>query len=227
MARPPTMAATATKLCPARFCSPANALRAAACPAASLDAGLDGGRDAGVDGEGCLDPAEGAQEAGAGDRLDQWCAGATGEPLGGDEHEAGLFAAPALYGPAGGVSGRTTLAVAVWLIAWGILHGTWRRRTLEARGVTKRFAGVTALGGLYFILPRITGRPLHSRFLADLQYWLVLIGVTGFGIVLTVVGLIQGQAWYNGETLYRTLPTIQPYYVTRLSLGVQARKRWQ
>jgi cytochrome c oxidase cbb3-type subunit 1/cytochrome c oxidase cbb3-type subunit I/II len=81
------------------------------------------------------------------------------------------------------------------------------------------FAGVTALGGLYFILPRITGRPLHSALLADLQYWLVLIGITGFGIVLTIVGLIQGQAWYNGETLYRTLPEIQPYYVTRLSLG--------
>lgn len=82
------------------------------------------------------------------------------------------------------------------------------------------FAGVTALGGLYFILPRITGRPLFSRFLADLQYWLVLIGITGFAVVLTVVGLIQGQAWYNGETLYRTLPEIQPYYVLRLSLGL-------
>jgi cytochrome c oxidase cbb3-type subunit 1/cytochrome c oxidase cbb3-type subunit I/II len=82
------------------------------------------------------------------------------------------------------------------------------------------FAGVTALGGLYFILPRVTGRPLYSRFLADLQYWLVLIGITGFAIVLTIVGLIQGQAWYNGETLYRTLPTIQPYYVTRAALGL-------
>ena len=82
------------------------------------------------------------------------------------------------------------------------------------------FAGVTALGGLYFILPRITGKPLYSRFLADLQYWLVLIGITGFGIVLTIVGLIQGNAWYNGETLYRTLPMIQPYYVARASLGL-------
>jgi cytochrome c oxidase cbb3-type subunit 1/cytochrome c oxidase cbb3-type subunit I/II len=82
------------------------------------------------------------------------------------------------------------------------------------------FAGVTALGGLYFILPRVTGRPLYSRFLADLQYWLVLIGITGFAIVLTIVGLIQGQAWHNGETLYRTLPTIQPYYITRAALGL-------
>jgi cytochrome c oxidase cbb3-type subunit 1/cytochrome c oxidase cbb3-type subunit I/II len=81
------------------------------------------------------------------------------------------------------------------------------------------FAGVTALGGLYFLLPRITGKPLYSKFLADLQYWLVLIGITGFAIVLTIVGLIQGNAWYNGETLYRTLPEIQPYYVLRASLG--------
>ena len=81
------------------------------------------------------------------------------------------------------------------------------------------FAGVTALGGLYFILPRITGKPLYSRFLADVQYWLVLTGVTGFAVVLTTVGLIQGNAWYNGETLYRTLPEIQPYYILRASLG--------
>jgi cytochrome c oxidase cbb3-type subunit 1/cytochrome c oxidase cbb3-type subunit I/II len=81
------------------------------------------------------------------------------------------------------------------------------------------FAGVTALGGMYFILPRITGRPLYSRFLADVQYWLVLIGITGFAVVLTTAGLIQGNAWYNGETLYRTLPEIQPYYILRASLG--------
>ena len=81
------------------------------------------------------------------------------------------------------------------------------------------FAGITALGGLYFILPKITGKPLYSKFLADVQYWLVLIGVTGFAVVLTIVGLIQGNAWYNGETLYRTLPEIHLYYILRASLG--------
>jgi cytochrome c oxidase cbb3-type subunit 1/cytochrome c oxidase cbb3-type subunit I/II len=81
------------------------------------------------------------------------------------------------------------------------------------------FAGLIALGGIYFILPRITGKPLYSKFLADLQYWLVLIGITGFAIVLTIVGLIQGQAWINGETIYRVLPSIQPYYVARAMLG--------
>lgn len=82
------------------------------------------------------------------------------------------------------------------------------------------FAGMIALGGLYYILPKITGKPLYSRFLADLQYWLVLIGITGFLVILTTVGLIQGNAWFNGETVYRVLPEIHLYYVLRLSAGL-------
>jgi cbb3-type cytochrome c oxidase subunit I len=82
------------------------------------------------------------------------------------------------------------------------------------------FAGFTALGGIYFILPRITGRPLYSRRLADVQYWLVLIGITGFFVVLTIAGLIQGNGWLNGETVYKILPQIYVYMVLRVSLGV-------
>ena len=82
------------------------------------------------------------------------------------------------------------------------------------------FAGMIALGGIYYILPRICGRPLFSRFLADFQYWMVLIGMVGFTIVLTIAGLIQGNAWYNGETVYRVLPEIHVYYITRAALGL-------
>jgi cytochrome c oxidase cbb3-type subunit 1/cytochrome c oxidase cbb3-type subunit I/II len=82
------------------------------------------------------------------------------------------------------------------------------------------FAGMIALGGLYYILPKITNRPLYSRFLADLQYWLILIGVVGFTVVLTMAGLIQGSAWLNGETVYRLLAEIHVYYVVRASLGL-------
>ena len=82
------------------------------------------------------------------------------------------------------------------------------------------FAGMIALGGLYYILPRITNKPLFSRFLADFQYWMVLIGVVGFTVVLTIAGLIQGNAWYIGETVYRVLPEIHMYYIVRASLGL-------
>jgi len=43
-------------------------------------------------------------------------------------NEAGWLVVPGWYPPAGGVSGRTTLAVVLWLIAWAVLHRRWRRR---------------------------------------------------------------------------------------------------
>lgn len=46
-------------------------------------------------------------------------------------NEAGVLTAPSLYGPAGGVSGRTTFAAATWLIAWAILHRRWKDRRVE------------------------------------------------------------------------------------------------
>ena len=49
-------------------------------------------------------------------------------------NEVGLFAAPTLYGPAGGVSGRTTLATVIWLVAWTILHRAARTAGLPVEG---------------------------------------------------------------------------------------------
>ncbi|HEX9563694.1 MAG TPA: hypothetical protein VF981_06975 [Gemmatimonadaceae bacterium] len=43
-------------------------------------------------------------------------------------NEAGIYAAPSLYGPTGGLSGRSTFAVIVWLVAWGVLNARWRNR---------------------------------------------------------------------------------------------------
>ncbi len=34
------------------------------------------------------------------------------------------------YKPTGPLSGVTTMAIIVWLIAWGILEGRWRNRTV-------------------------------------------------------------------------------------------------
>ena len=48
-------------------------------------------------------------------------------------NEAGLLPAPSLYGPAGGVSGRTTFAAVTWLIAWAVLHRRWTGREVDGR----------------------------------------------------------------------------------------------
>jgi hypothetical protein len=60
-------------------------------------------------------------------------------------NEAGLFAAPSLYAPAGGLSGRSTFAVGIWLIAWAALHGMWKGRHIEARRVAAATITLVAL----------------------------------------------------------------------------------
>lgn len=63
-------------------------------------------------------------------------------------NEAGVFAAPSLYAPAGGVSGRTTLATVVWLVAWGVLHNRWKARTIDANRILAVTLALIALGVL-------------------------------------------------------------------------------
>ncbi len=82
------------------------------------------------------------------------------------------------------------------------------------------FSGFIALGGMWHVLPLILKRRVFSLKLVNLQYGLLLTGITGFFVVLTIAGLIQGQAWYNGEVVYRTVPEMPPYMGVRAAFGV-------
>jgi hypothetical protein len=70
--------------------------------------------------------------------------------------EAGIFSAPALYRPAGGVSGRTTLAVVAWLIAWAIAYVAWKDRDVSARAVLAVTLVLVGLG-LIMTFPPVWG----------------------------------------------------------------------
>ncbi|MEX2376059.1 MAG: hypothetical protein WD942_10825 [Dehalococcoidia bacterium] len=59
---------------------------------------------------------------------------------------AGWLPVPALYAPAGGVSGRTTLAVVVWLVAWGVLHRRWRFSHVDVRRVGRVTLALIVVG---------------------------------------------------------------------------------
>ncbi|MBI2842325.1 MAG: cbb3-type cytochrome c oxidase subunit I [Armatimonadetes bacterium] len=82
------------------------------------------------------------------------------------------------------------------------------------------FTGFIALAGMYYVLPGITGRRIYSEKLVNVQYWLVLVGLIGFFVVLSAAGLIQGQAWLNGATVYRVIPELKAYMVLRLVSGL-------
>lgn len=69
-------------------------------------------------------------------------------------NEAGIFASPTLYGPAGGVSGRTTIAAVIWLVSWTVLHRLWRDREVDGGRVTA-IAAVLVLLGLVGTFPPV------------------------------------------------------------------------
>ena len=69
-------------------------------------------------------------------------------------NEAELFAAPALYAPAGGVTGRTGIAAAIWLIAWAVLHRRWRNRAIDDRRVNT-FALILSVLGVLLTFPPV------------------------------------------------------------------------
>lgn len=71
-------------------------------------------------------------------------------------NEIGAFTAPSLYAPAGGVTGRTTFAVVVWLIAWGVLHRRWKERQVEAMRV-HAITLVLVLLGIVLTFPPVWG----------------------------------------------------------------------
>lgn len=68
-------------------------------------------------------------------------------------NEAGLFSVQAIYGPAGGVSGRTTLAAAIWLVAWAALHRRWSKRHPDTKPVVAATFVLIGLGVLLTFPP--------------------------------------------------------------------------
>lgn len=68
-------------------------------------------------------------------------------------NEAGIYAAPSLYGPTGGLSGRSTFAVVAWLVAWVILHSRWRDRDVAASRVLAWSLLLVGLGVLMTFPP--------------------------------------------------------------------------
>jgi cytochrome c oxidase cbb3-type subunit 1 len=82
------------------------------------------------------------------------------------------------------------------------------------------FAGFIAMGATYTLLPLITKKPLYSKSLANLTYWIIMFGLVGMFVVLTAAGLIQGGGWLNGEAFYRVMSQLHFYMMWRAVTGL-------
>ena len=81
------------------------------------------------------------------------------------------------------------------------------------------FVGMICWGTFWYVLPKITGQPIYSVRLANMQYWMMFMGVASMMVVLTMAGVVQGQSWYHGEVVYRTVHAMLVYNVARVMTG--------
>ena len=80
--------------------------------------------------------------------------------------------------------------------------------------------GFITSGAMLYMVPQIVRRPLWSRNLGDAQYWLMLLGITGYFWAITAAGLAQASAWVSiGEPVLKAYPVVKPYFVMRSWFG--------
>jgi cytochrome c oxidase cbb3-type subunit I/II len=83
--------------------------------------------------------------------------------------------------------------------------------------------GFMAAGMFYWLIPKLYGRELHSKRLADLHFWVGTFGILLYVIAMWVSGVTQGLMWRatnpDGSLMYptfvETLLAIRPMYWMR------------
>jgi cytochrome c oxidase cbb3-type subunit 1 len=79
---------------------------------------------------------------------------------------------------------------------------------------------VWAMGGLIYTWPRLFGRELWSWTMGNWSFWLITVGITTMGLVLTAAGLQQGFQWMNGTEWVDSIVHMRPYWLVRTLSGV-------
>jgi cytochrome c oxidase cbb3-type subunit I len=74
--------------------------------------------------------------------------------------------------------------------------------------------------GMYYVVPRLSGRELYSKSLAQWHYWLTVIGFSVMAGVLTTQGLMQGTMLQVGADFVDSMVSMKPYWFTRTLAGL-------
>ena len=83
------------------------------------------------------------------------------------------------------------------------------------------------MGCMYYLIPRLYGRELHSLKLVELHFWISTLGIVLYIASMWVAGIMQGLMWRavndDGTLTYAFIETVKsmhPFYVVRLLGGV-------
>jgi cytochrome c oxidase cbb3-type subunit 1 len=82
---------------------------------------------------------------------------------------------------------------------------------------TMGWVTMTIAAGFYYMIPKIYKTDLYSIKLANMHFWLVLIGQIIFSVTMWITGLRQGAMWQataaDGTLAYSNyIPTLTPNY---------------
>jgi cytochrome c oxidase cbb3-type subunit 1 len=80
---------------------------------------------------------------------------------------------------------------------------------------------------MYYVVPRIWGTEIYSERIANLHFWLVLVGQLLFSITMWITGIQQGALWKvtnaDGSLKYSFMDGLvknYPYWHTRTLAGI-------
>src|SRR2546425_10256719 len=79
---------------------------------------------------------------------------------------------------------------------------------------------VWAIAGSLYVWPRITESELWSFKLANWGFWLVTLGISAMGLVLSAQGLQQGFMLMAQSEFLDTVTAIRPYWWVRTFTGI-------
>lgn len=78
---------------------------------------------------------------------------------------------------------------------------------------------VAAVGSMYYMWPRLTGRQLWSARMASWHFWLTVAGASVMLLGLSAQGFIQGSMLEYGANFVDTVVEMKPWWVARTLAG--------
>jgi cytochrome c oxidase cbb3-type subunit I/II len=75
--------------------------------------------------------------------------------------------------------------------------------------------GISIMGAMFWLVPRITGKRLYSKKLMDVTWWITFLGYIVFMAGMMLAGLVANSGWYSHMTVAQVLPFLEPYFILR------------
>jgi cytochrome c oxidase cbb3-type subunit 1 len=90
------------------------------------------------------------------------------------------------------------------------------------------WVGLISMGSLYYLIPRLVGRPeMHSVKAIELHFWVCTVGIVLYIAAMWIAGVMQGLMWRavseDGTLTYTFAESVKatyPFYAIRLAGGV-------